>query len=292
MQWQGCGRKVEIRGSRAVARGVMALPLEGSGMKPSTPEEFAEKVATRARLGPLGLLLDYDGTLVEIAPRPEDARLSAPVRSRLARLCARGDVRVGIVTGRSLDGFRAVCGSVEALAVASNGGFRVTDPEGDWVHPEAQRLAPLMATFAARLTSFVDAHPGTQIEDKTYSLALHYRRAPQFEAALRQEVGVCVSLGAGAVRTVEGKAVLELQPAIDWDKGRALEVICDRWGTAEATVFLGDDVIDEPAFAAVKRRGGLGCRIAADDAPTHARARLASVPAVHAFLDRLLELLS
>jgi trehalose 6-phosphate phosphatase len=258
-------------------------------MRPSTPEDFAEKVATRPRRGPLGLLFDYDGTLVEIAPRPEDARLSAPVHARLSSLAARDDIRVGIVTGRSLDGLLAVCGHVDGMAVASNGGFRVTDADGDWVHPEARRLVPLMARFAARLAPFVDAHPGTQLEDKTFSLALHYRRAPQFEQALRAEIADCLRDGAGAVRTVEGKAVVELQPAIDWDKGRALEVICDRWGTGESTVFLGDDVIDEPAFASVRRYGGLGCRVAADDAPTHARVRLASVPSVHAFLGRLLE---
>ncbi|MFM2152169.1 MAG: hypothetical protein RL199_604 [Pseudomonadota bacterium] len=260
-------------------------------MHASTPEEFAEKVATRARRGLLGLLFDYDGTLVEMAPRPEDARLSAPARLRLERLAARADIRVGIVTGRSLEGLQAVVGGLSTVDVASNGGFRVTDAEGDWVHPDARRLVPLMATFAARLTAFVDAHPGTQIEDKTFSLALHYRRAPHFEAALRAAVDACVRGGAGAVRIVEGKAVLELQPAIAWDKGRALEVMCDRWGTGEATVFLGDDVIDEPAFFAVRDRGGFGCRIGPDDAPTHARARLASVPAVHAFLDRLVEAL-
>lgn len=259
--------------------------------RPSSPEELAQAVATLARGGPVGLLFDYDGTLTEIAPRPEDARLSAHVRASLATLAALPEVRLAVLTGRSLEGLRAVAGPLPGVEVAANGGFHVTGPTGDWVHPEAARLVPLLARHARTLAAAVAAHPGTQLEDKALSLAVHYRRAPEAEGAMRAAVAACLANAPGVLRLVEGKAVLELQPALAWDKGRALDVLCDRWGVFEAVLFVGDDVIDEPGFAAARARGGLGCRVAAADAPSFATMRLSSVPAVHALLERLAALL-
>jgi len=87
-------------------------------MRPSSPESLADQVATCARRGPLGLLFDYDGTLVEIAPRPEDARLSLPVRRRLEALSERADVRVAAGAVRIVEG-KALLELQPAIACAA-----------------------------------------------------------------------------------------------------------------------------------------------------------------------------
>jgi trehalose-phosphatase len=254
-------------------------------------EELARAVQARAGRAPLALLFDYDGTLAEIAPRPEEARLSAPVRAALEALAAKRGVEVAIITGRSTEGLLAVSGPLRGVTIAANGGFRIGFPDGEWTHPEAARRVPLLSQHAATLATVVAAFPGTQLEEKGLSLALHFRRAPESETALREAVLRIIAATRGAFRLVEGKSALDLQPDVDWDKGRAVEVLLEHWGIADTALFLGDDVIDEPAFEAMGRRGGLACRVSADATPTAAPLCLPGVPSVHALLDRLVELL-
>ncbi len=250
--------------------------------------ELAGLITARAeRCGLVGLFFDYDGTLVDIVPRPEDARAPESLRQALGNLARLPRVRLAIVTGRSLASLRELAGPLPGCVVAANGGFHLQGADGDWIHPGVEPLVPLLQAHASALARVVDQHPGTQLEDKELSLSVHFRRAPEARDALDEAVRECVQATPGLFRVLEGKAIFEIQPAIDWDKGKALDLLCDRWHVSESAVFFGDDRIDEPAFVAVRARGGLGCHVGVTDSESAAELQIATVAEMRALIARL-----
>lgn len=254
-----------------------------------SPEAVAARALSLAahEHGRLGLLLDYDGTLTPIVPHPAQALLSPQVATLLASLAQRPWLRLGVISGRSLESLREVAGELRGLELAVNGGMRIVGSGGEWTHPEAVARRPALAGVARDLATFTQAHRGTELEDKGLTLALHYRNAAEAEHEARRAAREALARHPGQLRMIEGKAVIELQPAIAWDKGRALDELCGRWRLARAIVFIGDDAIDEAGFEAARRRGGLGVRVG-NDRPTVAACKLAGVDDVIRLL-RLLD---
>lgn len=243
----------------------------------ATPEELRDALLRRAPLdAPAGVLLDYDGTLTEIVPSPELAVLDAATGRALARLAASGRAKVGIITGRTEESLREVGGGLAGIDVAANGGLRLRGPSGEWVHPLGEERSPLLRQLFADLREYAARHPGAWVEDKTLSLAVHYRACPEAGPALRARIDERFAATPGAFRLVSGKAVHEVQLALEWDKGRAAQVLLERWGCGARALFAGDDTIDEPAFARVRELGGVTCRVGAPEEATAAQWLLAS----------------
>ena len=243
-----------------------------------------------ARARPLLVLFDIDGTLAPIAPRPQDAVVPPAVREGLASLAARPEVHVGLVTGRAAaDGARMV--GLPGLWVIGNHGVETWDPEGTCY------LAPGTDAFVERLARAFDAlrgpaaHvPGALLEDKRWSLSLHYRLAsPDLVPSLR-EAAERVARDEG-LRFSEGKRIFELHMPIDVHKGTAIVALADRLGVLDqgAVLFIGDDRTDEDAFEALARRGGETCtiRVGPPDTPTSAAWRVDDPAGVHRMIERL-----
>jgi trehalose 6-phosphate phosphatase len=183
------------------------------------------------------IAFDYDGTLAPIAPRPQDARMSATTRALLARVAKRHPVIV--LTGRSrMDALRFL-GGVPVLEVIGSHGM---ETPGSAVTRFLSRVAAWRAHLARRLGPLA----GVSIEDKRHSLSVHYRHAP--DPAARELIGAAAGELEGA-RVFGGKKVVNVVPADAPDKGAALLAACERLGCDHA-VFVGDDDTDESAFAA------------------------------------------
>jgi trehalose-phosphatase len=253
----------------------------------TTPELLVRMLVTQAGQGPVGLLLDYDGTVADITARPDLAGIPESTRARLEQLAASPRVRLAIVTGRSRAGLEAVAGQLRHITLAVNGGMQIFSGEEAWTHPEAARAQPLVAGAVRRLSEVVARWPGTIVEDKQLSLTVHYRQNIAARSALERAAEELLRESGGALRTLPGKESFEIQPSIEWDKGRATEVLLDRWETGAASLFLGDDRIDEPAFTALRVRGGLACRVGAHTDATEAEWTLASPEEVRQTLDLL-----
>jgi len=261
-------------------------------MLPHATERLDRWHAARRATGALLAALDYDGTLSPIVEDPEAATLPARTRRALERLARRPDTRVAVLSGRALADVQARVGLPRVIC-AGNHGLEIGWPEGTWHHPDAEAARPALAACAAALRDALRDGPGIHVEDKTLSLAVHYRRAPDPDAArahILQAARTCTT-GSPALRLTGGKRVINVLPPVEWDKGRALQTILTRLRLPPGApiLYIGDDETDETAFRALAGRGdGI---IVADAPPptTAARAYLRSPDEVAALLEALAE---
>jgi trehalose 6-phosphate phosphatase len=230
------------------------------------------------------LFLDVDGTLLELAPRPEDVVVGEAVKALLKELHERLAGALALISGRSLESLDSLLSPLRLAAAGVHGlqrRQRGTQQQAA-VEPEWH------AAVAGALREFAASHPGLQLEDKGHALALHFRRAPERAAeaeALAEELVERVSL---PTRLLRGKMVLELMPA-GADKGQAIEeFMSEDPFRGRLPVFIGDDVTDEAGFAVVNRLGGVSIHVG-QSASTAATVRLPDVQSVHASLREWLQ---
>lgn len=226
-----------------------------------------------------GLFLDFDGTLVDIAPRPDAVEVTKTLRALLGRLHERLEGRVAVLSGRPASDLEALLDPVQ-LAIAGHHGLE-TRVAGR-VLRSAERPAILDALVEA-LRELEKDHPGVLVEDKPLGVALHYRQAPQAEQACRAAMDEAA--GRSGLELQPGKMVIELKPR-GADKGDALRALMHEQPFAGSRpLFLGDDLTDEPGFEMAQALGGAGV-IIGERAPSAARYRLTSVGAALDWLRR------
>ncbi|MBW3554132.1 MAG: trehalose-phosphatase [Gemmatimonadetes bacterium] len=264
-------------------------PIETSELAiPHARELLPGLLALRRRAGRMLVALDFDGTLSPIVPRPEDAALLDGVDAPLRRLADRDDTIVAIVSGRGLRDVHARV-RLDGVYYAGNHGFEIEGPDLDRVHEAARAARPALEEAAGQIARALEDEPGTQVEDKGWTLSIHYRRAERAGAEERVREAVRRHGRAGGLRVTEGKKILEIRPDVDWHKGAAMRFLLDTLtGDGELpAIFIGDDRTDEDAFAVVAELGG---GIVVGDPPpadTRARAWLSDPDEVAALIEEL-----
>ncbi len=197
------------------------------------------------------IFLDFDGTLVEIAPTPEQVVVTSALKRLLSALAERFTGAVAVVSGRTLADLEQWLAPVRLPGAGLHGlerrradGTLERSATPRWV----ARLAPEIAAFARQ-------HPGVRVEDKKLSIAVHYRAAPEAETAVRQFVDACAAALDHKAVVQLGKMVVEIRPA-GRDKGAAIVTFMQEAPfRGRLPVFLGDDLTDEHGFEAVNRLG-------------------------------------
>ncbi len=228
-----------------------------------------------AAAGAWALFLDFDGTIADIAEHPEAVSFPNTLAELLARLRDRLDGALAIISGRAiavLDRFLAPY----QFDMAGLHGAEVRTG-GRMMHFTAAPSGNLQKAARA-LSDRLPPDPGLFVEDKGYSIAVHWRRSPQHEgAALQLADEIANGLGP-QYRLQKGKAVAEILPA-NSDKGRAIEILFNQPPYKERhPVFIGDDLTDEGGFDAVNRLNGVSVHVGTG--VTAARYRLADPQAV------------
>jgi len=248
-------------------------------------------IAAALRGTPLVLMLDIDGTLCDIVPHPDDSRVPDDTRDLLARLMAMPGVHVAFVTGRSVrDAVRIV--GLGGIHVHGNHGIEVASPRGTIEIDATARNAEIsLRTAAATLARVARDVDGVLIEDKRYTLSLHYRLAPESVVSRLRDTVQDVAERHGLVMT-EGNCVLELRPPKSTDKGGAVlriarELKADR--PQASVLFAGDDLSDEDAFRALRAEIPHAVTVSVGDrvASTAAQYRLADPLALRVLLERV-----
>lgn len=224
------------------------------------------------------LFLDFDGTLVEIAEAPDAINVDAMLPQLLDRLRALLRGRIAIVTGRAIDDLERHL-DCRGMAVAGSHGLELRLRDGARVPlVGSSRLAEARAP----VIRLVEDEARLLLEEKPYSLAVHYRSAPALADMVQARMAVLAERFDLAVQ--HGKMVSELRPR-GADKGDALRALMAGPDFAGARpIFIGDDLTDETAFAAAADLGGAGVLVGPERA-TQATWRLADVPAVADWLE-------
>lgn len=226
--------------------------------------------------------LDFDGTLVEIAERPDAIVVDRPLRSLLERLTAACGGALAIVSGRSIADLDRHLQPLRLPAVGLHGIELRAAPLAE-VRPGAQTPAPLREAKAAA-AELQARYADLEIEDKGQSLALHYRRAPAAETEARRSLQAVVAASGGALALLDGKMVLEIKPAGISKGDGLLRMLQLSPFAGRRPCFLGDDVTDEAGFAVCNDRKGVSVHIGESETATAARYRLADPQAVQSWL--------
>ncbi|HEX3411105.1 MAG TPA: trehalose-phosphatase [Stellaceae bacterium] len=235
-------------------------------------------------LDPLSaLFLDVDGTLLEIAPRPELVQVPKGLPPLIVRLSAEREGALALISGRPLAQLDRLFQPWQGAAAGLHGLERrradgILDCVVDGASAAAiDSLRPKLAALAADGT-------GLTLEDKGGTLALHYRAAPQREPEIRTVVEALHREVASALRLITGKMVVEFQPR-SADKGLAIAAfLAEPPFVGRRPVFVGDDTTDEDGFAEIRRQGGVAVRVGCFDGATAAKYHLPTVEAVLAWL--------
>jgi alpha,alpha-trehalase len=253
---------------------------------PDTERQLAERVRTASAARGLALLLDFDGTLCEFEPDPAAVRLSPARRGILQELQPRAIL--ALISGRRLADVRERSG-LDGVPVAGLHGLEIEGFGERFVHPDLDKAAAAVAAASARLHRVAAGIPGSFVEDKGASVALHFRQA---DAAGRRAATAGFAetaapyVDGGRLRVMRGSNVFELLPDIEWNKGDAVRWMVERIrrGRDPLVVYIGDDVTDQYALDAVQALGGM-----AITASRRARApeQLDGPPAVERFLAAL-----
>lgn len=221
--------------------------------------------------------LDFDGTLVEIAERPDAVNVPALLPPLLDALSMATGGAVAIISGRGVDVLDGFLGAVP-IVLAGGHGAEIRMPGGRLLRRPADK--GLVERLEMRLRAFADGTPGLLVEPKTGSVALHYRHAPALQAqclafgeSLAQETGA---------HLLPGKMVVELL-AGRWSKADAVvDLLRSPPFAGRMPVYMGDDVTDERVFAALRARPAITVKVGSGE--TQARHRAASVADVHVWL--------
>lgn len=233
------------------------------------------------------IFLDYDGTLTPIVARPSESTLSESMRNDLHNLAAK--FPVAVVSGRDLGEIKKLVG-LKGVYYAGSHGMDIAGPEGiRKTLSFAETMLPLLKEKQVKIEAFLAEYEGAELERKRFSFAIHYRNVEEKrQEELKKRVEKCGEHP--NLKWRYGKKVLELQPAVEWDKGKAVLWLLEHMGVENPyTVYIGDDLTDEDAFKAIGREG-MAIVIADDQRETAAAYRLDSVEEVGKFIAKLMEI--
>ncbi|MFN2260260.1 MAG: trehalose-phosphatase [Parasphingopyxis sp.] len=233
-----------------------------------------------APLARLSLFLDFDGTLVPIAARPDAIQPRPGLVDLLHDVSRRLDGRLVLVSGRSIADLDRHLGR-NGIAIVGSHGHELRFANGETVARSLDRdLSEIKAALEARAGDL----PGLEIEMKRYGIALHYRQAPDLADKVRALAGELADALGLSVK--HGKMVAEILPR-GADKGEAVRAIMTREAFAGTIpLFIGDDITDEDGFRAAQQLGGLGVLVGEREGSA-AAARLPSHEEVWQLLERM-----
>jgi trehalose 6-phosphate phosphatase len=201
------------------------------------------------------LFLDFDGTMVDIAPQPSAVHVPQPLIGVLQEIRDYLDGALAVISGRPIEQIDAFLEPLQ-LAVAGVHGAERRGVDGELHLLHTQPLDHVQEA-ACRLAT---QNPGLLVENKRGSIALHYRQRPELEELCLRAMQQAVDESPG-ITLLRGKMVAEAKPG-GASKGRAIEsFLAEPPFTGRTPVFIGDDVTDEVGFSTVQRLGGIGIKV-------------------------------
>src|SRR5580658_5129668 len=184
------------------------------------------------------ILLDIDGTILDLAPSPQQVWVPTGLRQTLARLDTLTGGALALVSGRSLRDIDLIFSPLELAAIGGHGAEMRVLPSAEPV----MRAKPLSGPLKRQLAAIAELGPGILAEDKGYSLALHYRLAPESGDAVRAAVDkICATAPSDTVEILPGKLVVEIKAAGISKANAVCELMNCAPFAGRNPIFIGDD---------------------------------------------------
>ncbi|MBR1198710.1 trehalose-phosphatase [Bradyrhizobium sp. AUGA SZCCT0240] len=236
---------------------LLEMPLEDEivGEEEGAPETVPVPRSLVPHLSETAILLDIDGTLLELMPTPREVWVPPGLSKTLNRLLARTNGALALVSGRSLNDIDLIFAPEQFPAVGGHGAEMRIDPDNESVDAHAP---PLDRELKRRLAAIAKLSPGILLEDKGYSLALHYRLAPHAEKAIYAAVSLIrADLPNAPIEVLPGKCVCEIKHSGFTKATGVRELMTREPFKGRRPLFIGDDVTDETVFGIMPDYDGL-----------------------------------
>jgi trehalose 6-phosphate phosphatase len=233
------------------------MPLQDDTPSPERPSRTADPAARdlALRLDQSAILLDIDGTLLDLAPTPREVWVPPGLSKTLGRLLMRTSGALALVSGRSLNDIDLIFAPEQFPAVGGHGAEMRISADSEAV---ATHAPPMDKELKRRLAAIAKLSPGILLEDKGYSLALHYRLAPHAEKAIYEAVSLIrADLPNAPIEVLPGKCVCEIKHSGFNKATGVLELMTHEPFKGRRPIFIGDDVTDEAVFGIMPDLGGL-----------------------------------
>src|SRR6266576_474587 len=206
-------------------------------------------------LSETAILLDIDGTLLELMPTPREVWVPPGLAKTLHRLHKRTNGALALVSGRSINDIDLIFAPDQFPAVGGHGAEMRIRGDSEAVDVSAP---PMDKELKRRLAAIARLSPGILLEDKGYSLALHYRLAPHAEKAIYEAVSLIrADLPNAPIEVLPGKCVCEIKHSGFTKATGVLELMAHEPFKGRRPIFVGDDVTDEAVFGIMPDLGGL-----------------------------------
>ena len=236
---------------------LLEMPMEEDIVREddAPPETVPVPSSLVPHLSETAILLDVDGTLLDLMPTPREVWVPPGLSKTLNRLLVRTNGALAMVSGRSLNDIDLIFAPDQFPAVGGHGAEMRIDPDSDSV---AAHAPPMDKELKRRLAAIAKLSPGILLEDKGYSLALHYRLAPHAEKAIYEAVSLIrADLPNAPIEVLPGKCVCEIKHSGFTKASGVLELMTREPFKGRRPLFIGDDVTDETVFAIMPDFDGL-----------------------------------
>ena len=206
-------------------------------------------------LSETAVLLEVDGTLLDLAPTPREVWVPPGLAKTLQRLHKRTNGALALVSGRSINDIDLIFAPDQFPAVGGHGAEMRIEADSELV---AAHAPPMDKELKRRLAAIARLSPGILLEDKGYSLALHYRLAPHAEKAIYAAVSLIrADLPNAPIEVLPGKLVCEIKHSGFTKASGVMELMRHEPFKGRRPFFIGDDVTDETVFAIMPDFDGL-----------------------------------
>lgn len=231
------------------------------------------------------LMLDYDGTLTPIVKQPNLALLSPKRKKILASLARNPKIKMAIISGRKLSDIKKLVG-IPNIIYVGNHGFEIEINGERIIHLSAKRFIPMLKKIKMDLLT-VRRIKGVLIEDKKYTLSVHFRLIPANHLKSFYKLFYrTIRPWRKKVKITSGKKIFEIRPPVDWDKGKAVKWLISKLNLkGYLPIYIGDDKTDADAFRLLKRKG---VTIHVGGGKTAAKMRIKDIDGVYHYLRGLI----
>src|ERR1700753_1304860 len=231
------------------------MPRDNEIQDNQSPETVPVPASLVPHLSETAILLDIDGTLLDFAPTPREVFVPEGLSETLNGLLQKTSGALALVSGRSLNDIDLIFAPDQFPVVGAHGAEMRLGPSDEAV---AVHAPPLDKELKRRLATIAKLSPGILLEDKGYSLALHYRLAPHAEKAIYEAVSLIrADLPNAPIEVLPGKSVCEIKHSGFTKATGVKELMTHEPFKGRRPLFIGDDVTDETVFAIMPDMNGL-----------------------------------